>query len=88
VNGASAMKILLLISADYFKLILIGIIIAAPVSWLFSIKWLEKYPYKIGFSWWLFLLAGFVIFVISALTIGYNTMAIAHTNPAKSLKYE
>jgi putative ABC transport system permease protein len=88
VNGASVAEILLLISSDFFKLILIGIIIAAPVAYLFSINWLEKYPYKVGFSWWLFILSGFVIFVISALTISYNTMVIAHTNPAKSLKYE
>ena len=88
VNGASAMNVLRLISADFFKLVLLGIIIAAPVSWYFSITWLEKYPYKVGFSWWLFLLSGFVIFVISALTIGYNVMVIAHTNPARSLKYE
>jgi putative ABC transport system permease protein len=88
VNGASTTNILKLISADFFKLVLSGILIAAPVSYFFSINWLEKYPYKAGFSWWLFLLSGIVIFVISALTIGYNAMAIAHTNPAKSLKYE
>ena len=62
VNGASAMNVLRLISADFFKLVLLGIIIAAPVSWYFSVTWLEKYPYKVGFSWWLFLLSGFVIF--------------------------
>ncbi len=88
VNGATAMNVLRLISADFFKLVLLAIIIAAPVSWYFSITWLEKYPYRIGFSWWLFLLSGFVIFLISALTIGYNVMVIAHTNPARSLKYE
>lgn len=88
VNGASAGNILLLISVDFFKLVLSGIIIAAPVAWYFSINWLEKYPDKVGFNWWLFVLSGFVIIVISGLTIGYNTIAIAHTNPAKSLKYE
>jgi len=88
VNGASVLNVLLLISVDFFKLVLSGIIIAAPVAWYFSINWLEKYPNRIGFSWWLFILSGFVIVVISALTIGYNTIAIAHTNPAKSLKYE
>jgi putative ABC transport system permease protein len=88
VNGATALNILKLISADFFKLVLLGILIAAPVSYFFSIKWLEKYPYSAGFSWWLFLLSGIVIFVISALTISYNVMSIAHTNPAKSLKYE
>ncbi len=88
VNGASAMQILLLISSDYFKLVLFGIILAAPAAWLFSIRWLDKYPDKVGFSWWLFLLSGIVIFLISGLTIAYNTIAIAQTNPAKSLKYE
>jgi len=88
VNGASVGNVLLLISLDFFKLIISGIFIAAPVAWYFSINWLEKYPDKVGFSWWLFILSAFVIFVISALTIGYNSVAIAHTNPAKSLKYE
>jgi putative ABC transport system permease protein len=88
VNGAYVANILLLVSRDFFKLVLLGILIAAPVAWYFSINWLEKYPDKIGFSWWLFILSGFLIFVISALTIGYNTIAIAHINPAKSLKYE
>jgi putative ABC transport system permease protein len=88
VNGATVMNVLRIISADFFRLVLLGIIIAAPVSWYLSVTWLEKYPYKVGFSWWLFLLSGFVIFIISALTIGYNVMVIAHTNPARSLKYE
>jgi putative ABC transport system permease protein len=88
VNGASVGNVLLLISQDFFRLVLSGIFIAAPVAWYFSVNWLEKYPDKVGFNWWLFILSAFVIFVISALTIGYNSIAIAHTNPAKSLKYE
>ena len=88
VNGASVAEILLLISADFFKLVLIGLIIAAPAAYFFSVNWLEKYPYKVGFNWWLFILSGFLIFVISGLTISYNTLVIAHANPARSLKYE
>jgi len=88
VNGASVTGILLLISGDFFKLVFYGLILAAPVAYYFSITWLQKYPFKVGFSWWLFALSGFVIFVISALTISYNTMAIARTNPAESIKYE
>jgi len=88
VTGASFTEILLLISADFFKLVLLGIIIAGPVAYIFSISWLEKYPFRVGFNWWLFLLSGFIILTISALTISYNIMVIAHTNPANSLKYE
>lgn len=88
VNGASVSEILILISADFFKLVLAGIIIAAPVAYFFSVNWLEKYPFRVGFNWGLFALSALVIFLISALTISYNTMIIAHTNPVKSLKYE
>jgi putative ABC transport system permease protein len=88
VNGASVTEILLLISGEFFKLVLFGLIIAAPVAWYFSKNWLEKYPFKAGFNWWLFLLSGVLIFIISALTISYNTLVIAHTNPAESIKYE
>ncbi|HZY26050.1 MAG TPA: hypothetical protein VFE71_09510, partial [Bacteroidales bacterium] len=73
---------------EFFKLVLLGLIIAAPVAYFLSIKWMEKYPFRIGFSWWLFILSGLFIFIISAITISYNTMVIAHTNPAESIKYE
>ncbi len=88
VNGASATDILLLISGDFFRLILSGLFIAAPVAWYFSKNWLEKYPFRIEFNWWLFMVSGLLIFVISAVTIAWNTTAIARTNPADSLKYE
>ena len=88
VNGASVMEIVFLISGEFFKLVLLGLIIAAPVAYFLSIKWMEKYPFRIGFSWWLFILSGLFIFIISAITISYNTMVIAHTNPAESIKYE
>jgi putative ABC transport system permease protein len=88
VNGASVTDILFHISGEFFRLVIYGIIIAAPVAYIFSVNWLEKYPFRVSFSWWLFLLSGSVIFAISALTISYNTIVIAHTNPASSLKYE
>jgi len=88
VNGATVYDIILLISADFLKLIVLGIIIAAPAAYIFSVNWLKKYPFRVEFSWWLFLLSGLLIIIISALTITYNTLVIAGTNPAKSLKYE
>ena len=88
VVGASVAEILMLISGEFFRLVLFGLIIAAPVAWYFSKNWLEKFPFRVEFSWWLFGLSGLVIFAISALTISYNTLAIAHTNPAETVKYE
>jgi putative ABC transport system permease protein len=88
VNGASVSDILLIVSKDFFRLVLMGIIISAPVTYYFSMRWMEKYPFKVGFNWWLFALSGLLILIISAITISYNTMAIAHTNPAESINYE
>lgn len=88
VNGASVTDILFHISGEFFRLVILGIVIAAPAAYFFSVNWLEKYPFRVSFSWWLFLLSGLVIFVISAITISYNTIVIAHSNPAGSLKYE
>jgi putative ABC transport system permease protein len=88
VNGASVTDILLIVSKDFFRLVLLGIIIAAPVTYYLSMRWMEKYPFKVGFNWWLFVLSGLLILVISAITISYNTLAIAHTNPAESINYE
>ena len=88
VNGASTARIMLIISADFFRLIAAGIIIAAPVTLIIMEKWLEKYPFRVAFSWTQFILSGILIIAISALTIGYNTLTISRTNPSESLKYE
>jgi putative ABC transport system permease protein len=88
VNGASVADILLIVSKDFFRLVILGIIIAAPITYYLSMRWMEKYPFKVGFNWWLFGLSGILILIISAITISYNTMAIAQTNPAESINYE
>ena len=88
VNGASVVDIMILISSDFFKLNLLGILISAPVAYYFSMNWLEKYPFKVGFSWGLFIVSGLIILMISAITISYNTLVISRTNPAESIKYE
>jgi putative ABC transport system permease protein len=88
VNGASVSDILLIISKDFFRLVFVAILIAAPVTYYLSMRWMEKYPFKVGFNWWLFALSGLLILIISGITISYNTMAIAHSNPAESINYE
>lgn len=86
VNGATAAEIMFLISGSFFRLIIIGIVIAAPVTYLIASEWLEKFANKTGFSWPAFILSGLIIVVISAVTISYNVIVIARTNPAQSLR--
>lgn len=86
VHGASFADIILLFSKDFFTLVFSGIIIAAPITYLLSVRWMEKFACQAGFSWWIFLLSGLLILFISALAISYNVVLITRTNPASSLK--
>jgi putative ABC transport system permease protein len=88
INGASPIEILILLSGNFLRLVSLSIIIAAPFAFIISRNWLVKFPNRVVFNWWIYLLEGFVILIISALTISYNTFVIAGMNPSKSLKYE
>jgi ABC-type lipoprotein release transport system permease subunit len=51
-------------------------------------NWLQKYEYRVALSWWIFALAGLSAVVITLLTISYQTIRAALTNPVKSLRNE
>jgi putative ABC transport system permease protein len=86
VQGASSKEVVALVSGEFFRLVMLGIIIAAPLTYILSSKWMEKFAYQAGFSWWLFALSGILILIIAALAISYNVIIIARTNPAQSLR--
>jgi ABC-type phosphate/phosphonate transport system permease subunit len=50
--------------------------------------WLQKYDYRIDISWWVFVLAGLLAFVIALLTVSTHTIKAAIANPVKSLRTE
>ncbi len=86
VNGASSREVMLMISAGFFRLVIMGVVVAAPVAFLFASKWLDRFAYKTTFSWVAFVLSGLIVLIISASAIFYNVYAIARTDPAKSLR--
>ncbi len=88
VLGSTVSDILLLFSTDFIKLILISGVIATPVSWYFMNNWLQGYAYRTEIHWWHFALAIFTIMGVTLLTIGYQTLKAATTNPVKSLRSE
>jgi putative ABC transport system permease protein len=88
VLGASVLVITSLISKDFLKLIIIGIVIATPVAYLIMNKWLEDYAYRINISWWMLLIAGVVALLIALITISYQAIKAAIANPVKSLRSE
>jgi ABC-type antimicrobial peptide transport system permease subunit len=88
VLGASVQQLLLLISKDFLKLVLIAFVIAIPLTWWFMNDWLNKYPYRINISIWLFGIVGAVVLLLTLVVVSLNTMKAAIANPVKSLRTE
>lgn len=86
--GASAVSVFTLLSKDFLKLVLVAICIASPVAWWVMNKWLAGFAYRIDIEWWVFLLTGAVSLLIALLTVSYQSVKAALTNPIKSLRSE
>ncbi|MEO6316102.1 MAG: ABC transporter permease [Chitinophagaceae bacterium] len=88
VLGATVAGITALLSKDFIKLVCIAILIATPVSWWAMTKWLQDFAYRITISWWMFAAAGLLAIIIALLTISFQAIKAALTNPVKSLRSE
>lgn len=88
VLGSSVQGIIILITREFTKWLIIANIIAWPVSYYFMNKWLNDFAYKMSFSVWIFISAGLVSLSIALLTISFQAVKAATANPVKSLKYE
>jgi putative ABC transport system permease protein len=88
VLGAPVQSILLLLSSDYIKLIVLAGLIALPIAYFSLHQWLESYMVRITLSWWLFLMPVALVIFIALVTVSVQTIKAALANPAKSLQYE
>ncbi len=86
--GASVASLCLLLSKGDIKLILIALCIAIPIANYFGGEWLEHFAYRISISWWMFVLAGLMVLLISILTVASQTLKAARQNPVESLRDE
>jgi putative ABC transport system permease protein len=88
VMGADLRNIILLLSKDFIKLVLIAIIIATPISWYTMNRWLEGFAYRMEVHAWIFILAGCIALSIAVFTISYQSIKSALMNPVSSLRSE
>ena len=88
VLGASVSGITTLLSKDFLKLVVISLFIAIPISWYMMNLWLQDFAYRIDLSWWVFGLAGLLALAIAFLTVSYQAVKAAKSNPVKSLRTE
>jgi len=89
VLGASVSGIVGMLSKDFIKLVLISILIASPLAWWFMNKWfLQDFAYRESIQWWIIAIAGAISILIAFVTISFQSIKAALTNPVKSLRSE
>ena len=88
VLGSSVENIVLLLSKDLLKPVLLGTIIAVPVGYYAMQKWLEGFAYRVSVHWWFFAMAAMIAVLIALITVSVQAIKAALANPVKSLRTE
>jgi ABC-type antimicrobial peptide transport system permease subunit len=88
VLGASVANLWKMLSRDFVVLVVLSCFIAVPIAYYFLDGWLQKYPYRIDISWWVFVLSGVGSVVITLATVSFQAIKAALMNPVKSLRSE
>ena len=88
VLGASVTGIVGMLSADFIKLVAIAALIALPLAWWAMHQWLLDFVYRVNIGWWVFVAAIAVAILIALVTISFQAIKAAVTNPVKSLRTE
>ncbi len=86
--GAPVKSIIIMLSKDMTKWVLISNLIAWPIAYYFMNKWLSNYPYHYELNIWIFLIAGLVAFGLALTTVIYQALIASIKNPVDSLRYE
>lgn len=87
-RGQLIAQILILLSRDFTKLVLIAIVLAIPIAYLAMNRWMEGFVYRTDIHVSSFVLAGVLALLIAWLTVSFQTIRAAKSNPIKSLRYE
>ncbi len=88
VLGASISNVMVLLSKEFTLLVLVGNIIAWPIAYFAMQRWLNNFAYQTGIGWIVFMLAGLLTLLISLLTVSYQAIRAALTDPAVAIRYE
>ena len=88
VLGASISGVLVLLTREFSKWVIMANLIAWPLAYFALSRWLQEFPYRANIEPWIFLGTGLATFLIALLTVGYQSLRAALANPADSLRYE
>jgi putative ABC transport system permease protein len=88
VLGSTASKIVVLLSKDFAKLVALAFVIAVPIAYYAMTRWLQNFAFRSQVHLWIFLLAGMAAVFIAQLTISFQALKAANTDPADALRFE
>ncbi len=88
VLGASVFNVWNMLSKDFLKLVIISCFIAVPIAYYVMNGWLQEYPYRVILKWWIFALAMLGALAVTVLTVSFQAIRAAKSNPVKSLRTE
>ncbi len=88
VLGADVSKIVMLLSQEYLKIVLIANVIGWPLAYYFMDKWLNGFAYRIDIGWYFFAISGLATVMVALITVSYQSIKAAISNPIKALRYE
>jgi putative ABC transport system permease protein len=88
VLGANVPMIILMLSREYFRIIIISNLLAWPLAYYAMSKWLEGFAFRIDIGWQLFLVAGLATAFVALVTVSYQSVKAAFSNPIKALRCE
>jgi putative ABC transport system permease protein len=88
VLGATIADIATLLNKGFMGLVLLSLIIASPVAWWLTHKWLQDFAYRRPIAWWVFPLAGAGAILIALITVSFQSIRAAMANPIKNLRSE
>jgi putative ABC transport system permease protein len=86
--GASVQQLLVLLSKDFLRLVIIAFLVAIPITWMLMSRWLDDFAYRIHISWMVFIIAGLMAVIIAFVTISFQAIKAALANPVESLRTE
>ncbi|MGB5274412.1 MAG: FtsX-like permease family protein, partial [Flavobacteriaceae bacterium] len=88
VMGATMPNILIMISKDFVKLVVIASLVAFPLAWWAMKLWLQDFAYSVGLPWWVFVVSALGVVALTLFTVGFQSVRASLANPVKSLRTE
>ena len=88
VLGATISQLITLLNKSLIKLSVLSFLIACVIGYYLMSRWLENFSLKVTLGWWVFVLSGFISFIIAFLISTWHTLKVANSNPVDALRDE